>query len=474
MSKAKELGSSLLASKQARDDKFRKRQESWEKRTALAGLLVPPIIKGATDWVMTDNIREFDRNEELVQENRDSQLALEIAQRWTNLDNRAHEEYSGNLYNFYSNQDREEAERRAAESLRAAGKAEVVGPHGPYQAELSKLIDGWNEDRVKDHQEAMSLVRKLGTKEEYAAIVALARRDARSDDPFGTLINKAKNWARGTTQEEVDARAIDSVVNSPLARDFQALIDFEDEYKRTQDVNAAAFWAKWANDLDVKDEGDLYKYRTDVEYQPYADRLYKTVRNYRISLNDPEMEEEVVGIERSTPIDYNLEDVSTPEGLQKIEDDLAREAIKTMNYHQKAQQLFTREGAIEFRRRVGLAPSTDEEGNNTGGIGKTLYELEVSENLMEDYIRVGKIFNDIAGNEEYVKDEVKESVQKEMMALAFTEAQESAFNIASLRSTGGMNKETAQKQMQGLINNMIIRVEIMNEAFKGVNFGGQP
>lgn len=473
MSRAADLGSSLLSKKQARDDKFRKRRESWEKRAAWAEVLVPPIIEGATDWVMTDNIREFDRNEELVQENRDSKLALEIAQRWTNLDNRAHEEYGGNLYNFYSNQDREEAERRAAEALRAEGRAEVVGPHGPYQAQLSALIDGWNEDRVRDHEEAMALVRKLGTEEEYAAIVALARKDARSDNIFGTLINKTKNWARGTTQEEVDARAIDSVVNSPLARDFQALIDFQDEYKRTQDVNAADFWTKWANELEV-DEGDLYKYRTDVEYHQYADSLYKIVRNYRISLNDPEMEEEVLSIDRSTPITYNLEDVSTPEGLQKFEDDLAREAIKTMNYHQKAQQLLTREGAIEFRRRVESPPSTDEEGNITGGIGKTLYALGATGNLMEDYIRVGQVFDDIAGNEEYVKDEVKESVQKQMMALAFTEAQESAFNIAALRSRGRMSQELSQQQLQELINDLVIRVQILNEGLEGMDFGGQP
>ena len=76
MSRAADLGSSLLSKKQARDDKFRKRRESWEKRAAWAEVLVPPIIEGATDWVMTDNIREFDRNEELVQENRDSKLAL--------------------------------------------------------------------------------------------------------------------------------------------------------------------------------------------------------------------------------------------------------------------------------------------------------------------------------------------------------------------------------------------------------------
>ena len=44
MSRSAELGSALLAKKQARDDKFRKRQESWEKRQAWTELLLPPIV----------------------------------------------------------------------------------------------------------------------------------------------------------------------------------------------------------------------------------------------------------------------------------------------------------------------------------------------------------------------------------------------------------------------------------------------
>ena len=48
MSRSAELGSALLAKKQARDDKFRKRQESWEKRQAWTELLLPPIVDAGT------------------------------------------------------------------------------------------------------------------------------------------------------------------------------------------------------------------------------------------------------------------------------------------------------------------------------------------------------------------------------------------------------------------------------------------
>ena len=63
MSKARDLGASLLSQKQARDDKFRKRQRSYEKRLAWASLAVPAATK-AISTVLTDKANTWLSNED--------------------------------------------------------------------------------------------------------------------------------------------------------------------------------------------------------------------------------------------------------------------------------------------------------------------------------------------------------------------------------------------------------------------------
>ena len=131
MSRSAELGSALLSKKQARDDKFRKRRESWEKRAAWAEVLVPPIIEAGTKAVVTSNMEEFDNNSALIKENQDYAQALYSAQNWLIKDKKVQEEHGGDVFAFYATADREEAERRAAEALRTQGMDIYVGDHGP-------------------------------------------------------------------------------------------------------------------------------------------------------------------------------------------------------------------------------------------------------------------------------------------------------------------------------------------------------
>ena len=237
MGKAAELGSSLLASKQRRDDKYNKEQESYEKRQALFSLIVPPLVKEASSWIQKDNIRSFDKNESLIKE-----IDKEV------------QEQGGSAFNYYANLNRPEAERRAAEAMRTADMNIYVGKHGPYQEQITELVDGWAQTQADTYEEAMGHLRKIGTPAEYESIVALARSDARSDDIFGTLFQKAKNYVTGTTKEEVDNRAIQAIANSPLGRNVDLFNVFQAEYKKNGDVMKGKNFAEVAAGLKITDK----------------------------------------------------------------------------------------------------------------------------------------------------------------------------------------------------------------------------
>ena len=106
MSKARDLGASLLAQKQARDDKFRKRQRSYEKRLAWDSLAVPAATK-AISTVLTDKANTWLSNEDVYQEKLDYQLARQNADAWMLVDKKI-QESGGNAIDYYKNLNRED------------------------------------------------------------------------------------------------------------------------------------------------------------------------------------------------------------------------------------------------------------------------------------------------------------------------------------------------------------------------------
>ena len=458
MSRAADLGSSLLSKKQARDDKFRKRKESWEKRAAWAEVLVPPIIEGATDWVMTDNIREFDKNEELIRENQEAKLALDNAQTWLGIHKTIQEQYGGNAFQYYGSIDREEAERRAAEALRAEGLDIYHGEYGPFQNEITALVDGWAQDSADEYEEAMKLIRQLGTKDEYDAMVALNRKDARSDNIFGTLINKAKNWARSTTQQEVDDRAIQNIENSQIAQSYDALNTFQKEYNRTRNVMQSYDFTQWANNLkfdSTEEEHDqLWTLKErDVDATTVEGAIIFRGTETWQSLNTDRLK--TVPIEEDS-IEFFERDPS-PAAAQKIFEDIARKVYGEANFHTMVVDQLTTEGVQEFTNLVEQRT------------GKSLIAIEAGDNIVEDLQTVSDVYGQMTKERsKYLKDEVMDAALAAQFDLIQGEVQAMLLDINDFdyhdpryEETLNMHMRQFSTKIQSLItaNNGIRRIK---------------
>tara|TARA_R110002074_G_scaffold49806_1_gene127209 strand:- start:8816 stop:10237 length:1422 start_codon:yes stop_codon:yes gene_type:complete len=463
MGKAAELGSSLLASKQRRDDKYNKEQESYEKRQALFSLIVPPLVKEASSWIQKDNIRSFDKNESLIKENRDSSMAYAAAQNWMTIDKEVQEQ-GGSAFNYYANLNRPEAERRAAEAMRTADMNIYVGKHGPYQQQITELVDGWAQTQADTYEEAMGHLRKIGTPAEYESIVALARSDARSDDIFGTLFQKAKNYVTGTTKEEVDNRAIQAIANSPLARNVDLFNVFQAEYKENGDVMKAHDFTLVASGLKITDKDTENQILWTVSDRDVQVQVVDKVLTYRGSethtaLNDPAVTF-IKDLDKNT---INFETYENPEMSERFARDMAREVYDNANFHTLAFANLNTKGFATFTGAV------------EDKIGLDMISLEASDDIALHLPVVGEIYQQISKNPAYLRNEIIEGGAKAMFSTVVSDMQElfvTLADFAKIRDQGPVAEEAYKNELARIQSISGLKIQSIEDAIANLQDAG--
>ena len=421
MGRASELGGSLLASKQRRDDKYNDDRESYEKKQALFSLIVPPLVKEASSWIQKDNIRGFDKNEALIKENRDASKAYAAAQNWMTIDKEVQEQ-GGSAFNYYANLNRPEAERRAAEAMRTADMNVYVGKHGPYQEQITQIVDGWAEDQATKYDTAMGHLRRIGTPEEYTSLVELARSDARSDDIFGTLFQKAKNYVTGTTKEEVDNRAIQAISNSRIGKNIDLFNLFQNDYKKTRDVMRSYDFVKMAAGLKItdKDTEDEILWTIEdrkIEVDVVDKKLIYRGQETHTALNDP-TQKRVIDLDKDA-IDFN--EYGSVENADRLVRDLAREVYDKANFHTLAFSQLTPEGFQAFTAAVEKETKMD------------MIAIEASDDIAKHLITVGSIYQQLAGDSNFLKNKVIEGGANAMFATVVSDSQTLFLELEELR-----------------------------------------
>lgn len=461
MSKAKELGASLLSSKQARDDKFRKRQESFQKRQAWTELLLPPIIDAGTRAVTTSNMEEFDYNSALIKENQDYSLALENAQMRLGIDKKINEDFGGNAVQYYANVNRDEAERRAVEALRSEGMDIYAGEYGPYKKDIGALVDSWAEENAATHEAAMTLVRRIGTPEEYASIVKLNRNKARSDDLFGSLFQKGVNFARGTSQEELDAKAIESISNSPFAVHANALNIFEKKYNENRNFMESYDFAKFATDMkdDLTVAGEKEKLWAiedeDIRTQVVDGRLMVQGERTWYALNNPERK----FIQELDEDKINFNDYSSPGMKDKAADDIAREVYAAANFHMMANTQLNPGAVIEFNNRV---------SKETKG-GLSLIDVEAGDDIVGNLKIVSDIYSELSQVPGNLRSETMDAALKAQFDLINTEVTETLASILDFKTSDPVYYK---KRFDELITTMNVKINSIFEANKIIRASG--
>ena len=454
MSKARDLGASLLAQKQARDDKFRKRERSYEKRLAWASLAVPAASK-AFSTVLTDKANTWLSNEDVYQEKLDYQLARQNADAWMLVDKKI-QESGGNAMDYYSNLNREDTRRRAYEALYAADKGAYVGTYGPTNAEVEKLLTEWATEQADDYNEAMTYIHKIGTPEEFTAIVDLNRKRARPTDPFDALFQKASGWFKGISQDERDQQAIDAIKNSRLGQDVDAFNLFMKEYDRTGNPRAAFDWASFASGISVddlttpEDEAKTILYRqtdTKTNISSSGGVIYRYTTEEWTQLNNPTWKEPRNVVEEF--IDLNLEGVSPATKARELAD-------KTFDDFNFIQVGFNQ---LETSAFTLLNNAVSMLGENV-----SLANLRQHPDFVELLPQVSKIYAHIQSDPDNLQSEFKDAALRTQMDIVVNEFTQMATTLAELHKAN--DPVRYQEEIEGITKGMTDILNSITESNK--------
>jgi len=458
MSKARDLGASLLSQKQARDDKFSKRQRSYEKKLAWASLAVPAATK-AISTVLTDKANTWLSNEDVYQEKLDYQLARQNADAWLLVDKKI-QESGGNAIDYYSNLNREDTRRRAYEALYAAGREEYVGDFGPTNAEVEKLVVEWSTEQADAYNEAMSYVHKIGTPEEFTAIVDLNRKRARPTDPFDALFQKASGWYKGISQDERDQQAIDAIKNSRLGQDADAFNIFMEQYNKTGNPRTAFDYASFVAGISVddpttpEDEAKTILYRqTDNNSSVTSTNNVILIRIEEIwtQLNNPSIRRGVGPFVQEF-IDMNLEGRSP----KTVALEAAHKAFDDFNFIQVGFNQLERSAFSLFNNAVSML-----------GEDVSLANLRQHPRFVELLPQVAKIYAHIQSNPDNLKSEFKYTALRAQMDIVVNDYTEMATVLAELHKANDPVRyaeeiEAITKGMTDLMNSIIKSNRLMN------------
>ena len=244
MSRSAELGSALLAKKQARDDKFRKRQESWEKRQAWTELLLPPIVDAGTRAIAESALS---KDRELFSSDPDAMSvasSFELANKNTAELLRVKEAIDSSgvspsdyIYNIQSGPF--EARAEAELQSRDDGSYQAIGEAGPFRATIDKELRTLSDQWAEDFENAMTALQGTGTAEERAARLSEFSRTMNPRRFSDHVFKTAERIFGKTSKEELNTQAMHDLINSPLVTRTKNFNDFKEKFDASRDIFSA-------------------------------------------------------------------------------------------------------------------------------------------------------------------------------------------------------------------------------------------
>ena len=263
MSKASELGASLLSQKRTRDDKFRKRQESFRKRQAWTELLLPPIIDAGTRAI-AENAQKKDR--ELFSSDPNAMAiasSFELANRYTSellKTKEAIDSFGGTAsdyaYNKYSAPFMAGAE--AELQSRNDGSYKFIGEAGPFRAKVDEELRILSDQWADSFNQAYNALQGTGTAEERAARITELSRTINPNKFSDVLFKRVKALFGKTSREELDAQAMDALINSPLYKNTTQFNSFKESFDKTKDIFSSYEMSGLADKLGTISEDGMY------------------------------------------------------------------------------------------------------------------------------------------------------------------------------------------------------------------------
>ena len=284
------------------------------------------------------------------------------------------------MYFFDTNRDtfEELAKNALAERSGEAGWRDIAANPDVYDSLLDKEMMTLAEAMAENHREAYSLSTKLGTPEEFDAIVELATKNARPINTSSFIARQIRQLVGGKTSQEFDDEALLAIQNSGFAENAKALNAFMEEYEENGNVISAYNFGKFVEGLEEPEDRERKKVTVDTvspagtgvlierKVTEFTDKFSGDVRQ---------------SLDINTIFDLSVD--KPEEAALKLADD----ARSRFDHAKEAGNDFNEIGARELYKR-------------TRAVGIDITTID----NMKDYIKVGEIYSELMEDPTLIKN----------------------------------------------------------------------
>ena len=249
-----------------------------------------------------------------------------------------------------------------------------------FDADIRKRLGEIITPMAENHDEAYALSQKVGTYEDFSAMVDLSSKNAKPTSVMGLLSREIRGAISGKSRQDFEDEALLAIQQGPLAQNRDAFNTFMDQYEKNKDIVKAAKFTEFVHELEAPTD----RFKVDrVE----SITSVGTGANFRLIQQVQEKKtDRFTGEVVTTVSDPEVIFDATKDNPVLAANQMREMLQNNVNYKQDVLDDFSAKGQNEFATRVQAA------GYNTIGDYTTF----------EQWKAEGEIFTEMMQNPEFV------------------------------------------------------------------------
>ena len=249
-----------------------------------------------------------------------------------------------------------------------------------FDADIRRRLGEIITPMAENHDEAYALSQKVGTYEDFSAMVDLSSKNAKPTSVMGLLSREIRGAISGKSRQDFEDEALLAIQQGPLAQNRDAFNTFMDQYEKNKDIVKAAKFTEFVHELEAPTD----RFKVDrVE----SITSVGTGANFRLIQQVQEKKtDRFTGEVVTTVSDPEVIFDATKDNPVLAADQMREMLQNNVNYKQDVLDDFSAKGQNQFATRVQAA------GYNTIGDYTTF----------EQWKAEGEIFTEMMQNPEFV------------------------------------------------------------------------
>jgi len=237
-----EFGRSLLSQVHEQRRRQRKKRESYEKKAAIASVVVPVGVR-AIENVVETKAANFLASEQMMARKNKVENAIEIGDFYEDQERKIQASNLPGIQYFVSD--------LTPKWQAMAGTEIPEGLQGKqeYDAIINEQVLELATREYDKHQQGLALARRMGSIEDYQTMSALNTKDVRPTNIIDLIGRQVSTVFGGKSTQEREQDAIAAIENSNVFTTAESLNTLRETYESTNSLPAAYSYAQFIEDI---------------------------------------------------------------------------------------------------------------------------------------------------------------------------------------------------------------------------------